>query len=118
MKLQEAYASEQDKIGSWTEIGYKSPAGKSESASTTNFTYAPGAANGTWTATSIVGLNDCAKGGVWSITAAYASTTGNVTSTPAISGTGCEKLTPNFKKIGNGAASTGGNQQTGNQQTP
>lgn len=119
VKLQEAYASEQDKIGSWTEIGYKSPAGSSTSGSTTNFTYAPGAANGTWTATSIVGLNDCAKGGVWSITAAYASTTGNVTSTPAISGTGCEELTPNFKKIGNGAATRGtGTNQNANQGTP
>lgn len=104
VKLQEAYASEQDKIGSWTEIGYKSPAGQSVEASTTNFKYTPG--DNTWTATSIVGLNDCAKGGTWSITAAYAASTGNVTSTPAISSTDCEALTPNFKKIGTGAAAT------------
>lgn len=102
VKLQEAYASEQDKIGTWKDIGYKSPAGESVEASTTNFKYTPG--DSSWTAKSIVGLNDCAKGGKWMITAAYAASTGNVTSTPSIEGTDCEALTPNFKKIGTGAA--------------
>ena len=106
VKLQEAYASEQDTIGTWEKIGYKSPAGTSDEDSTTNFKYTPG--DDSWTATSMVGLNDCAKGGTWSITAAYAANTGNVTFTPDISSTDCEALTPNFKKIGNG----------GNQGTP
>lgn len=104
VKLQEAYASEQDKIGTWADIGYKSPAGKSEEDSTTNFKYTPG--DNSWTATSLVGLNDCVKGGTWSVTAAYAASTGNVTSTPDITGDNCETLTPNFKKIGTGAAAT------------
>lgn len=102
VKLQEAYASEQDKIGTWTDIGYKSPAGKSESASTINFAYAPGTTAGTddWSATSLVGLNDCTKGSVWTVGASYASTSGNVTFTAAGPGTGCDDLTPNFNKIG------------------
>lgn len=102
VKLQEAYASEQDKIGTWADIGYKSPAGKSESASTNNFTYAPGTTAGTddWSATSLVGLNDCTKGSVWKVGASYASTSGNVTFTAAGPGTGCDDLTPNFNKIG------------------
>lgn len=101
VKLQEAYASEQDKIGTWSDIGYKSPAGKSESASTTNFTYAPGTA-GTddWSATSLVGLNDCTKGSIWKVGASYASSSGNVTFTAAGPGDGCDELTPNFNKIG------------------
>ena len=102
VKLQEAYASEQDKIGTWADIGYKSPAGKSVSAYTTNFTYAPGTTAGTddWSATSRVGLNDCTKGSVWKVGASYASTSGNVTFTAAGPGTGCDDLTPNFDKIG------------------
>lgn len=102
VKLQEAYASEQDKIGSWTDIGYKSPAGLSTSGSTTNFTYAPGTTAGTddWSATSLVGLNDCSKGSIWKVGATYASTSGNVTFVAAGPGVGCDDLTPNFNKIG------------------
>lgn len=102
VKLQEAYASEQDKIGTWKEIGYKSPAGKSEEASTTNFKYAPGttAETDAWSATSLVGLNDCEKGKIWKVGASYASSSGNVTFTAVGPGDDCDDLTPNFNKIG------------------
>ena len=106
VKLQEAYAAEQNKIGSWAEIGYKDPSGSSTGGSTTNFTYAEGSTSGTddWKATSRVGLNDCQVGTVWKMGATYASSTGNITFTPAFdeNGDDCTMagLTPNFDKIG------------------
>ena len=42
VKLQEAYAAEQNAIGSWTNIGYKDPSGSSTGGNTTNFTYGSG----------------------------------------------------------------------------
>ena len=108
MKLQEVYASEQNKVGSWIEIGYKDPAGGDGSAakSTSNFTYVQGTAKtDDWKATSKVGLNDCQIGTVWYIASNYASSTGNVTAAAGFTskGTGCTVagLTPNFCKIGN-----------------
>lgn len=114
VKLQEAYASEQDTIGSWEKIGYKSPAGLSTSGSTTNFTYAPGTlGTDDWKATSLVGLNDCTKGKTWKVASSYVVNTGNVTFTATGPGTGCDELTPNFNKIGHVAtAATGTNQGT------
>ena len=114
MKLQEVYASEQNAIGSWVAVGYKDPAGGDGTSAkeTSNFSYAQGT-KGTddWKASSVVGLNDCQVGTVWSIASAYASSTGNVTASAGFTakGTGCTVagLTPNFCKIGN-TAGTGG----------
>lgn len=111
VKLQEAYAAEQNAIGTWTEIGYKDPSGSSTGGNTTNFTYGQGTTSGTddWKATSRVGLNDCQVGTVWKMGASYASSTGNITFTPGFtgSGDGCTiaGLTPNFEKIGAASAS-------------
>ena len=114
VKLQEVYASEQNKVGSWIEIGYKDPAGGdgSKATETANFSYKQGTAEtADWEATSTVGLNDCQIGTVWSIASKYASSTGNVTASAGFTakGTGCTVagLTPNFCKIGN-TAGTGG----------
>jgi hypothetical protein len=117
VKLQEVYASEQNKVGSWIEIGYKDPAGGDGSAakSTSNFSYIQGSSSGTdnWKATSVVGLNDCQVGTVWMIGSAYASSTGNVTAKADFTakGTGCTiaGLTPNFCKIGNTTNGSGCN---------
>ena len=117
MKLQEVYASEQNKIGSWVAIGYKDPAGGtgSQSGKTTNFAYKQGSTPGTddWSAQSIVGMNDCQTGTIWKIGSAYASATGNVTAKAdfAPQGTGCTiaGLTPNFCKIGNTTNGSGCN---------
>ena len=112
VKLQEVYASEQNKVGTWIEIGYKDPAGGDGTAShsTSNFSYINGSSKH-WTASSIVGLNDCQVGTEWSITSSYASNTGNVTASAGFTanGTGCTVagLTPNFCKIGN-TTGTGG----------
>lgn len=110
VKLQEAYAAEQNKIGSWAEIGYKDPSGSSTGGSTTNFIYGHGTAGSEdWKASSRVGLNDCQVGTIWKMGATYASSTGNITFTPGFtaSGTGCTMagLTPNFDKIGAASAS-------------
>lgn len=110
VKLQEAYAAEQNAIGTWTNIGYKDPSGSSAGGNTTNFTYSSGTA-GTddWYAKSRVGLNDCQINSKWFIGSSYASSTGNVTFTPDFTGVGdgctVEGLTPNFKKIGAASAS-------------
>ena len=87
VKLQEVYASEQNKVGSWVSIGYKDPSGSSTGGNTTNFTYANDSTNAAtlaWKATTRVGLNDCQTGTVWAV------------------GSGCtvDGLTPNFCKIG------------------
>lgn len=105
MKLQEAYAAEQNKIGSWAEIGYKDPSGSSDGGNTTNFAYGSGTAGSDdWYATSRVGLNDCQVGSKWFMGSSYASSTGNVTFVPDFTpkGDDCtvDGLTPNFKKIG------------------
>ena len=107
VKLQEVYASEQNKVGSWVSIGYKDPSGSSTGGNTTNFTYANDSTNAAtlaWKATTRVGLNDCQTGTVWAVGSSYASSTGNVTATPGFGakGSGCtvDGLTPNFCKIG------------------
>ena len=111
VKLQEAYAAEQNAIGSWANIGYKDPSGSSTGGNTTNFAYSEGETKNTeaWKATSRVGLNDCQTNTVWMMGATYASSTGNITFTPGFTpnGNGCTMagLTPNFDKIG--AASAG-----------
>ena len=107
IKLQEVYASEQNKVGTWLEIGYKDPAGSdgTTSGQTANFQYIQGETTGTddWKAVSFVGLNDCQVGTAWMIGSDYSSTTGNVTAKADFSanGTGCSiaGLTPNFCKL-------------------
>ena len=121
MKLQEVYASEQNSIGSWVDIGYKDPAGGdgSSSGNTTNFSYinvmtgTGVTATGTWKAVSRVGLNDCTTSTTWTILSEYDNGTGNVTAQASFTanGTGCTVagLTPNFCKIGNKTGGTGCN---------
>ena len=95
--------------GSFKLIGYSAPGTNSQ---TTNFTYTDEAGDGThalgdeadaWKATSRVQLNDCATGGEWGVTIAKASG-GNAADAAvfaaAVTGSGCEELTPSFSKIG------------------
>ncbi len=113
MKLQEVFASEQNRIGNWDDIGYKDPSGGTGSSSgeTQNFAYinlmsGEGiAAIGTWKASSIVGMNDCMIGTEWTITSSYESSSGNVIAAAGFAKNGdkctISGLTPNFCKIGN-----------------
>lgn len=108
MKLQEAFAVEQNKLGTWAEIGYKDPSGSSTGGSTSNFTYVASTTPGTndWGAYNIVGMNDCpiATASVWVIQSTFTSSSGNVVSTPSVSNANCKNLTPNFCAIGAGCA--------------
>ena len=120
VKLQDAYAAESNKLGTWKLIGYTAPGTKQNTDNdfkTTSFEYTGAATDAqdlekeggaeiadAWKATALVALNDCAKGESWSI---------KVTGTPnavvydgSYSNQGnCEALTPNFKNIGTKAKS-------------
>ena len=114
VKLQQAYAAEQNAIGGWTLIGYTAPG----NGSTTNFNYsgtvtADGTATSStanaWKAASKVDLNDCKATSAWSLTVAPgvggAVTINTVLTQAASSGTGaCLALTPSFHQIGDGQA--------------
>ncbi len=110
MKLQDAYASEANKYGTWKSIGYVAPgaAAAGSSGQTTNFDYSGAItadddvtkANATegWLANNRVALNDCAIGkGDWTIKLT-AQANGN--SLKYAASTGCSELTPSFEKIG------------------
>ncbi len=118
VKLQEAFAVEQNKLGTWAEIGYKDPSGSSTGGSTSNFTYVAGTTAGTndWGAYNIVGMNDCAiaTAAVWKVQSTFTASTGNVVSTPSVTNANCKNLTPNFCAIGAGCSTTNSGSGTGN----
>ena len=119
IKLQDAYVSESNKVGSWHLIGYVSPGSTTASSAgaTTNFGYLAGQidANGsaedvasfnkvTWAARNLAALNDCQDQASatydvanWKITT-VASSNGNSVTYQA--STNCAQLTPSFDKIG------------------
>ena len=113
MKLQQAFVSETgESYGNFKIIGYSAPGTNS---ATTNFTYSDQgqytnntatlntSAKETWRATANLKLNDCNSGSYWKISVAKASNgsaADAVVFTADISGTGCEELTPSYKKIG------------------
>lgn len=117
MKLQDAYVSESNKVGSWKLIGYVAPGSTSASTAgqTTNFDYTAGETVAltadavdianfnaiTWQAKNRVALNDCAvaNDNVWTITTAAATNGNSVTYTAAVADN-CKQLTPTFDKIG------------------
>ncbi|MDY6331750.1 MAG: type II secretion system protein [Fibrobacter sp.] len=104
MKLQETYASEHSKGGSWHEIGYRSPAGNSRGiASTTNFTYDATGFYYDWVTESTVNLNNCPKGSKWFLNYSLSEGAHNIkfwtSSDNVIS---CiDELTPSFKRLSN-----------------
>ena len=74
VKLQEAYASENNAVGTWAQIGYKDP-GAGNGHKTTNFDYSSQAeaADGKWVASNRVALNDCNANNTWTLETAYTS---------------------------------------------
>ena len=104
MKLADVYFTEKVELGTWAQIGYNAPNGTGgANASSTNFAYsgveAPASGSATWTAANRVGLNDCAaNSGSWTTTPTVSN--GSVSWAAAVTGTGCDVLTPNFEKIG------------------
>ena len=113
IKLQDAYVSESNTLGTWELVGYVAPGASSAgqtSPSTTNFTYygagitsatsidADTDVSGAWNADNRVALNDCAIGaGNWKV-AIKGNANGNSVSYEA--STDCDQLTPSFEKIG------------------
>ena len=113
IKLQDAYVSESNTLGTWELVGYVAPGASSAgqtSPQTTNFTYSgPGITSATsidantsvsnaWKADNRVALNDCAIGaGHWAV-AISGNANGNSVSYDAT--TDCDQLTPSFEKIG------------------
>ena len=122
IKLQDAYVSESNAVGSWKLIGYVAPGAASAATegATTNFGYLAGSpavdatsataitsyssATKVWGARNLVALNDCAEqktaalaNANWTISIT-ANTNGNSVSYTAA--TNCSQLTPSFDKIG------------------
>jgi prepilin-type N-terminal cleavage/methylation domain-containing protein len=81
ISLQDAYAVEGNKLGSWQAIGYSAPGEKksqsgSMSYETTNFTYTEGVVGtADWTATPKVKLNDCTTAMKWSMKSEFSAGT-------------------------------------------
>ncbi len=122
IKLQDAYVSESNAVGTWKLIGYVAPGATSAAAAgnTTNFAYTAGGtavtidgnsavalttlgSSGavTWQAKNKVALNECAiaDANIWTITTKEASNGNSVTYTADVSDA-CFQLTPSFKNIG------------------
>ena len=117
IKLQDAYASEANKAGTWKNIGYVAPGATAagSSGTTTNFSYSGSIAADVnisstmqdqaqaWLADNLVALNDCAAqttttaaGANWKIQV-KAATNGNSILYSAT--TNCTQLTPTFANM-------------------
>ena len=120
IKLQDAYVSESNEVGSWKLIGYVAPGSTSAASegSTTNFAYTAGtdlpaagstltisgvgtAGKITWQAKNRVALNECQvlDANKWTLTTKAATNGNSVTYTAAVTDA-CRQLTPTFEKIG------------------
>jgi hypothetical protein len=126
VKLQDAYASEANKVGSWKLIGYVAPGAKSagDIGETTNFKYYAGTspaidategkaisgedafeAQAVWGAVNVAALNECgiqnettAAAANWKVSA-KAATNGNSLLYKAEVTTNCKPLTPTFDAL-------------------
>lgn len=112
VKMQQAYFSESNFVGSWELIGYKAPG---TSNKTTNFTYegatitggsTNAAVNNAWSANNNVKLNDCEPASNnWTVnvtpTTATSSAAADVAFVSVVSDDKCKALTPTFHTIGN-----------------
>ena len=101
IKLQDAYAAENNKVGSWADIGYKGPGSQinSKSSQTGTFKYSQSGNDGTWQAKAIPALNDCPANATWSVTSTYSN--GDVTTTATSSNKDAcvTPLMPQFCKL-------------------
>ena len=90
--MQDAYFVDQQKIGSWADIGYTKP-------SSTNFEYKEATDAPQWTATAQFDTDGKCTSDDWTVKVSSKSS-GKVVSYEA---KGCTALTPNFDKIGSGS---------------
>lgn len=114
VKLQDAYVSESNLVGTWAKIGYVAPgAAKADGSSeTTNFTYTGAITSDTlavanlgetegWKAAARVALNDCAIGSAWTVSVTGNTNGNSVSYKAAPPADKCgDALTPTFNKIG------------------
>jgi len=121
VKLQQAYFSESNQVGTWTLIGYKGPGNNTSATAseTTNFNYGSGMTAATsvgqapttktaWYANNRTQLNDCAVGQTGNpnwyvdpvVTASNASTGADIGFDSHVTAGGCQSLTPSFETIG------------------
>jgi type IV pilus assembly protein PilA len=116
VKMQQAYFSESNFVGSWTLIGYKAPGtgDATTGSATTNFTYTPGTITGgstdqavanAWSANNNVKLNDCTPAANnWTVNVtpnnASTSSAADVSFESKVSNNECRALTPTFETIG------------------
>ncbi len=121
IKLQDAYVSERNEVGTWKQVGYVAPGATKagEQGATTNFTYSEGEVEGslaqstdeigkTWGASNNVALNDCLAQTAhavttdhWVITLSNTSNGNSITYAATIpGGADCSQLTPSFELIG------------------
>ena len=124
VKLQDAYVSESNKVGSWKLIGYVAPGAKSASEEGANFKYYAGtspaidateglalsgeggfAESVVWGAVNTAALNECAlqsetaaANANWKVSAKAASN-GNSLLYKAEVSTNCKQLTPTFEAL-------------------
>ena len=112
MKLQDAYASESNAVGSWKLIGYKM-------APNTNFTYSGNEDDGTvavsglsgklgWKAINNIAMNDCTTSSPceWNLKMSEGND-GNGVAYAAYESSNAQALTPSFCKIGGNSTCTG-----------
>ena len=115
VKLQEAYAAENNDVGDWLQIGYKGPGEQftdnKSSSKTAAFTYnGTQSDKGKWVASNTVALNDCQKGKYWVVVTTYNSSSGAIeTKVGSDDNANCvTPLVPNFCKIAtSGSCGTG-----------
>ena len=122
MKLQEAFAAENNAVGTWAAIGYKGPGSQNADGSgsvTSTFTYSDNSTDeaGVWLATAKVALNECGANGTmgtWTVSTAYASGDVNTTAASNNEGACVTPLVPNFCKIATSGACTTASNGGGN----
>ena len=88
--MQDAYVVDQQKVGSFAEIGYEKPTSSVITYDETTYT---------WHAKASKALDKCANNGEWGINAALQGSGAKYTI-----GADCPTLTPNFQYIGSSAA--------------
>jgi len=109
VKLQEAYAAENNEVGTWVQIGYKGPGEQDKddksSSKTAAFGYKGTSEKGFWVATNSVALNDCEKGKIWVVQTKYDSDNGAIkTDVGSNDNDNCvTPLVPNFCKLSTNA---------------
>jgi len=109
VKLQEAYASENNDVGTWTQIGYKGPgeqfSDNKSSSKTAAFGYQGTNTKGVWAAVNSVALNDCPQKSAWVVNTSYDSDNGAIkTIVGSTNNDNCvTPLVPNFCKLATSA---------------